>query len=482
MLISDEVGKLAMEGQRSVLTLQIAGFAAMLVGNSTVGEERAAVFEYERSNGKEWQERLREMSKRSSKRLSTSSSLEEATHASLQITSPVLFNTSFLLSQQKVASVLKGLNSLLISLNSILLVGSDSAPPSGDDAIDSMTASRSQGVNHDVETLLNSKVKCLMLNEALCKEGRIAGMTDEFYGLNALLLLFIDNVQTLTNAKDEELVPTNPSFQFITTASKFDLGDGIKMAELLREKYIKGVVNVIPSLVIVLFIIFLIVMLMVFALCFSPLPRILRGVQSKTMYIEHLATSAEEEQIVWSEELVTQVGRMDEAHHVLVNTLAAIVALVAQHAPLAEVAQAGDKLLAVAMIHFADEEQMMEATHYPAQVQNRHCQAHVELLGSALAFVAGIEAGEAPLSDVVAFCSMWIMSHIRTADQQLAIYLLRTFDAKRLAQPVPFDRLVLPPSWKAHMRSGALSQKDREQLRCTVKRMKEKEERGESIC
>ena len=127
--------------------------------------------------------------------------------------------------------------------------------------------------------------------------------------------------------------------------------------------------------------------------------------------------------VEWTPEYSVHVPALDREHKLLfgfinrlheamlvgkgVETLGTILAEMTQYA----------------FYHFAHEEELMAATHYPGL--EAHVQQHDALRRRAAAIAERFESGEATLTiELTLFLSGWIKQHTTTTDRRLGEYLV----------------------------------------------------------
>lgn len=81
-----------------------------------------------------------------------------------------------------------------------------------------------------------------------------------------------------------------------------------------------------------------------------------------------------------------------------------------------------DELVETTEVHFRDEEQAMEATHYPARVE--HAAQHQRLLDSITAVRHAFGEGKQVIDDeMFEFLRSWLLEHIRRQDKPFDIFM-----------------------------------------------------------
>jgi len=123
------------------------------------------------------------------------------------------------------------------------------------------------------------------------------------------------------------------------------------------------------------------------------------------------------ESIAWDSSLETGDARIDEQHramHDLLNELASATD------SASEVMSVLERLLDHAVLHFAEEEDLMYREEYPPDLCARHIAQHRELTESArqkvLEFRNGSLAGIGPLAE---FLHEWVGTHVNEHDRRL---------------------------------------------------------------
>jgi hemerythrin-like metal-binding protein len=369
-------------------------------------------------------------------------------------------------------TALSALNTLLRAVSNTLLLGTDSSDPSGDSAFDQINVKRSQGTNAEYDEIMVSLTSCLMLNNSRCTPNRIPGLTKDFYGLNALLLLFNANVQSLCMDDDSALRPTNSFYEFAAAASVLDVGDGFVRVGDHYAKELAYLTQFFPTLTLVFFVVALGVTLVIMLLCFLPIPAILTSTSVTTQKIWSISNMEQAEAIQWSDELETHAGRMDYAHKALVEALAGLVHMVQNHDPQEKIKEQSELLVLLTSVHFADEEELMAKTNYPKAAKDEHWKAHAHLFRSLIEFASSCSEGRCSLSEVVTFCSMWIVNHILGLDGQLGIYLVQYVKPVILDATPNFDKLTIPQSVIDFYNGPETTLKDKADYREMIRRVR----------
>ena len=126
--------------------------------------------------------------------------------------------------------------------------------------------------------------------------------------------------------------------------------------------------------------------------------------------------------MTWSNEYAVGVKALDCQHTGLFKILNDLHdAMMAGHGQQVT----GDllrKLVSYTKEHFAAEERLMEASHYPALA--KHCEHHRALTQQVGDFMALLEKGEGVVSaDLLSFLRDWLKNHIQREDKEYGPWL-----------------------------------------------------------
>ncbi|KAK2957477.1 putative hemerythrin [Blattamonas nauphoetae] len=370
------------------------------------------------------------------------------------------------------AKFIEKLVSLFSVLNSILQLGSVDSPITGDSDLDSIIISRTQNSNDEIDDLLSGNTSCLMKITHVCTPGRIPGLEDEFYGLNALLIQFTTRVTSIISVQFHGALAHETDFIFAWKAAELDLDEGIQEYSNIISNELSTRITTFQAIQLIVFILTIIGTLVVSLLLFLPIPSAIRDTTFVTQTISNLSEVKEMEAVKWSDELVTQAGRIDYAHQVLIDSLAVTARMHANKDARKKIQNRVDNLVMYTATHFSDEEAMMKKYQYPHQTQKEHLKAHVRLFRSLVDFANTVpDVSKMTQSEVVTFCSQWITRHIKTMDKDLGSFLLSKASAQILSQTPNLDITIVPPSFELFLNSESCSMAEKNQWERTLERI-----------
>jgi hemerythrin len=121
--------------------------------------------------------------------------------------------------------------------------------------------------------------------------------------------------------------------------------------------------------------------------------------------------------LMWDSSYSVGVQSLDGQHQNLFDMLNELHAAMLAGQAREATGKLLEKLICYTRSHFAAEEQMMMATHYPGF--SRHRQIHVQLTKQVDEFVDRYERGESALSiHLLTFLRDWLTKHIQHEDRE----------------------------------------------------------------
>ncbi|RJF85228.1 HAMP domain-containing protein [Azospirillum cavernae] len=128
--------------------------------------------------------------------------------------------------------------------------------------------------------------------------------------------------------------------------------------------------------------------------------------------------------MAWSDELTVGDEGIDTDHMILIALLNEAASRIAERADRAVLTAAIERLLAYTVLHFEQEERVMERSGYPDQIA--HKAQHDALRQRAAALKQRLEAGEASVGDdLLALVREWLFEHIQRSDKRIGAHLAR---------------------------------------------------------
>ena len=132
--------------------------------------------------------------------------------------------------------------------------------------------------------------------------------------------------------------------------------------------------------------------------------------------------------IVWNDELVTGIAKMDEQHRILVNSINDANIRLAGNLSAELLNQISRDLLSYALYHFETEEELMQEFNYAggsAEASEAHLRQHREFSSKVVEVREGIKAGNLiSREDLLTFLNGWLVNHILKTDKRLAEFIL----------------------------------------------------------
>jgi methyl-accepting chemotaxis protein len=128
--------------------------------------------------------------------------------------------------------------------------------------------------------------------------------------------------------------------------------------------------------------------------------------------------------MAWSDDLTVGDEGIDADHMILIALLNEAASRVAERADRAVLTAAIGRLLAYTVLHFEQEERVMERSGYPDRIA--HKAQHDALRQRAAALKQRLEAGEASVGDdLLALVREWLFEHIQRSDKRIGAHLAR---------------------------------------------------------
>ncbi len=134
------------------------------------------------------------------------------------------------------------------------------------------------------------------------------------------------------------------------------------------------------------------------------------------------------ELIVWNDELVTGVDKIDEQHRILVNSINDANARLSANSSAEILEQISRDLLSYALYHFETEEELMQEFNYAgsnADESEAHLRQHREFSSKVVAVRDGIKAGNLiSREELLTFLNGWLINHILKTDKRLGAFIV----------------------------------------------------------
>lgn len=428
--IVDHSGKIIMSGYRRIALKQLSALATMVAGKITFPVADESVFFKDPISS-----------------------------------SPVFRNSSFLTSVEHVKSTLSAQMQFIQSLSKRFLLGPSPETMTADDRLDSIALSRTQGENTLIDEMMTAPTSCLLINRSLCdiisSNERMPGVSTEFNGLSELVVRAVTAVSDLVKTPEDALDLNNINYLFIKGVSLYDAEDALILIGDELQKKASEFTSRYSTVLLVVFISVAVLASAVVGVFILPIPVYIQAIMRRTEAIVDVAGKREIGSVKWSEDLVTSVARIDDAHYVLVDGLSQLVVLVNNNEPQEKIRTLLDQLLIATFIHFSDEEKMMQSYKYPTKLRNEHLLAHIHLLRKLVNFLDRMSTQRLPLTDVILFSSTWIINHIQSLDVELSLFLQQKGDQSYLNGAIDLSHFEMPGSIEAWLESDQAPMKER---------------------
>jgi hemerythrin len=130
------------------------------------------------------------------------------------------------------------------------------------------------------------------------------------------------------------------------------------------------------------------------------------------------------EPIAWSPALVTGIAAVDEQHQILVNMLNEANERLTASTGREVLLEIVRDLIAYALYHFDEEEELMLAKGYPADMSARHTEEHRLFSEKVSSIQQELMQGKLiGRDDLLGYLNQWLVNHIMVTDQQLGHYI-----------------------------------------------------------
>lgn len=128
-------------------------------------------------------------------------------------------------------------------------------------------------------------------------------------------------------------------------------------------------------------------------------------------------------EVIWEESYESGHTLIDAQHQRLFRLASALMAVLTEHRPVAEVALRLETLLAHTAQHFHDEEALLREAHYPDVAD--HAATHALLLGKARKLQEEVQAGQLDFGRLVTFLALdLVRGHLLTEDRNYFAHLV----------------------------------------------------------
>jgi hemerythrin-like metal-binding protein len=129
--------------------------------------------------------------------------------------------------------------------------------------------------------------------------------------------------------------------------------------------------------------------------------------------------------IAWNDALTTGVTTMDEQHKILVNMINEANDLLNETTGRDVYMEVVKDLIAYALYHFDDEEELMIAAQYPQEAREKHIEEHRAFSHKVTTIHQELVHGKLiDRNELIGYLNHWLVNHIMGTDQQLGKALL----------------------------------------------------------
>ncbi|KAJ4461324.1 hypothetical protein PAPYR_2375 [Paratrimastix pyriformis] len=310
-----------------------------------------------------------------------------------------------------------------------LLYGTGASNATGDRTIDARFFEHTSGDLQAREVLLHVPQACLMRNASDCVAGRIRGLDGTLVGLAPLLARYLDAARQLSALPPGELTPTNPYFEFLFSAGRYDLHDGMQQwtdSFLDQSRVDRG--NAMIMLIGWLSV-DIVALLFSFVVVLLPTKPLLWAEAHKTFKMLELFPESDQlgplAQIVeWRPAYQTGQPLMDANHRALVELAGRLMEALATD----EERELWESFTAT----FAAEERLMREHSFPRRRAHRH-EHFATLAGLKQAMEAMAHEATDDGVMVQSLVQSWLTGHVIRADREFGQFLARRDAAAAIA-------------------------------------------------
>jgi hemerythrin len=130
--------------------------------------------------------------------------------------------------------------------------------------------------------------------------------------------------------------------------------------------------------------------------------------------------------IVWNDDLMTGIEKIDEQHQILVNLFNEANTRLTNNNSAEFLEQITRDLLSYALYHFETEEELMQKYHFAENTDDdTHIKQHRSFSARVVAVRNDIKAGVLiSREELLSFLNNWLINHILNTDKKLASFLL----------------------------------------------------------
>ena len=132
--------------------------------------------------------------------------------------------------------------------------------------------------------------------------------------------------------------------------------------------------------------------------------------------------------IIWNDDLITGVDKIDEQHRILVNSINDANTRLTANSSAEILDQISRDLLSYALYHFETEEELMQEFNYAetnSADSEAHLRQHREFSSKVVAVREGIKSGNLiSREDLLTFLNGWLINHILKTDKRLGAFIV----------------------------------------------------------
>jgi len=144
--------------------------------------------------------------------------------------------------------------------------------------------------------------------------------------------------------------------------------------------------------------------------------------------------SSSNDKIIWSEVYEMGIKKIDEQHHILVDTINKANNLLTDDYSIENLQEVAKNLIHYADFHFKTEEELMETYQYSSYMFEEyevHIQEHREFAVKVQnIYDEFIEGNHIERAEIINFLCQWLIDHTHTTDKKLGYFLEKNMHLK----------------------------------------------------
>ncbi|KAK2945108.1 hypothetical protein BLNAU_19957 [Blattamonas nauphoetae] len=387
-------------------------------------------------------------------------------------TTVILNNTEFIHDVSELDEVISRCVQFLTNMGTRFLYGSVSDALTGDEFYDNLNSKGTRGRFAQIDSINTRQDSCFLENRTKCQEeGRLGSYTGEFSGLLEVISKVLMGSVKLTFDDSFSTKYEDQDMTFLINLTRQDIQGSLRQIGFLLQAEQGSLTNIFQTALVIMIVAVSLTELVLALIFFIPLPSRLNKIEVLAGQLSRLAKSTEKKSLEWSEELQTNVMRLDTLKEMLHSNLVEMLDLVEQKRRPEEIDQVMDQLILLTIAIFDDEEVLMDTYSYPLAVKHDHLKQHATLFKKLLDFVNSHSRKRPSLDATRQFCSTWIQPHITTDDFNLASFLQQVAPQSALNSVPDVNSASVPRSIIQFYRRASIGMEERTMFETVMARL-----------